>query len=56
MLEKQIIKLYLDCNNILIVGLKKQFDYAKGATKEEYETSNNSKLYNHQSFALKNED
>lgn len=46
----------LDCNNILIVGLKKQFDYAKGATKEEYEASNNSKLYNHQSFALKNED
>lgn len=46
----------LDCNNILIVGLKKQFDYVKGATKEEYEASNNSKLYNHQSFALKNKD
>ena len=46
----------LECNNILIVGLKKQFDYVKGATKEEYEASNNSKLYNHQSFALKNED
>lgn len=46
----------LDCNNILIAGLKKQFDYVKGATKEEYEASNNSKLYNHESFELKNND
>ena len=46
----------LKCNYILINGLKKQFDYVKGAKKEEYEASNNSKLYNHQSFALKNED
>lgn len=46
----------LECNYILINGFKKQFDYVKGATKEEYEAFNNSKLYNHQSFALKNED
>lgn len=46
----------LEYNYILINGLKKQFDYVKGATKEKYEASNNSKLYNHKSFALKNED
>lgn len=46
----------IECNYIAINGLKKQFDHVKGATKEEYEASNNSKLYNHQSFELKNED
>lgn len=46
----------IECNVIAINGLKKQFDYVKKATKEEYEASNNSKLYNHQSFELKNED
>lgn len=46
----------LNCNNTFIEGLKKQFDYIKGATKEEYEASNNSELYNHKSFELKSED
>ena len=46
----------IECNVIAVNGLKKQFDYVKKATKEEYEASNNSKLYNHQSFKLKNED
>lgn len=48
-------QILLECNYILINGLKKQFDYVKGSTKEEYEASNNSKLYNHKSFELKNE-